>query len=84
MHSDGVLNGGRYSNPELDLLIEQSRSEMQPQDRLSLLQEISAKTVDALIGIPLFETSRLYAVQDNIDWESRLDGMVLAVEVGKK
>lgn len=83
IHSGGSFNNGRYSNPEIDEIIEKSRTEMNPQKRLSLLQEISIKVSEDLIGIPLFETSRLYALKEGIKWKPRLDGQVLAVEVNK-
>ncbi|MBU0577728.1 hypothetical protein KJ742_03745 [Patescibacteria group bacterium] len=81
IHSEGEFNNGRYVNSEVDGLIEESRQEMNPQIRLELLQKIMEKVHDDLIGIPLFESSRLYAVQDGVDWEPRLDGLVLAAEV---
>lgn len=81
IHSDGPFNGGRYSNPDVDKLIEESRTEMNPQTRLSLLQRISSLVSEDVIGIPLFETSRLYAIGEDIIWQSRLDGEVLAFEV---
>lgn len=81
IHSKGQYNGGRYANPEVDQMIEESRSEMNPQKRLSLLQNIMKKVNDDLIGVPLFESSRLYAVQRDVRWEPRLDGLVLAAEV---
>jgi peptide/nickel transport system substrate-binding protein len=83
IHSDGSFNRGRYVNEEVDSLIEESRREMDPQKRLSLLQEIGAKVSEDLIGIPLFETSRLYGVNQGIEWEPRLDGQVLAAEVSR-
>ncbi len=83
IHSEGEYNNGRYKNEAVDQLIEASRIEMDPQKRLTLLQQISAKVNEDLIGIPLFETSRLYAVQEGIQWEPRLDGMVLASEVSR-
>ena len=81
IHSDGPFNGGRYENPAVDKLIEESRTEMNPQARLSLLQQIGEEISDDLIGVPLFETSRLFAIRDGIRWEPRLDGQVLASEV---
>jgi len=81
VHSKGPFNNGRYVNAELDKLIEASRTEMNPQKRLSLLQEINTKVSEELIGIPLFETSRLYAIGKGITWEARGDGLVLAAEV---
>ena len=55
--------------------------EMDPQKRLNLLKEIAEKVQQDLVGVPLFETSRLYAVQDGVRWEPRLDGLVLGAEV---
>lgn len=81
VHSNGVFNQGRYHNPELDHLIEAARQEMKPQNRLNLLREIGAKLQNDLIGIPLFEPQRIYAVQPGIQWEPRLDGLILAGEV---
>jgi len=81
IHSGGELNNGRYSNPEVDKMIEESRQEMDPKKRLKLLQNIMLKVNDDLIGIPLFESSRLYAVKKGLKWEPRLDGLVLAAEV---
>lgn len=84
IHSQGIFNHGRYKNAEVDKLIEQSRTEMDPQKRLSLLQQINAKVTADLIGIPLFESSRLYAVNPDVTWEPRLDGGVLGAEVRRK
>ena len=81
IYSGGEYNGGRYKNSEVDKMIEQSRQEMDPEKRLTILQNIMLKIQNDMIGIPLFESSRLYAVQPDIKWEPRLDGMVLAGEV---
>lgn len=81
IHSEGEFNGGRYVNKQIDALIEKSRQELDPDKRLKLLQQIMAEIQTEIIGIPLFESSRLYAVKDGIRWEPRLDGLVLATEV---
>ncbi|MBN2087664.1 hypothetical protein JW758_04925 [Candidatus Peregrinibacteria bacterium] len=81
IYSEGEFNNGRYKNEEVDKMIDEARMEMDPQKRLSLLQDIMLKIDEDLIGIPLFESSRLYAVQPNVEWEPRLDGLVLATEV---
>ena len=81
IHSKGIFNQGRYKNPALDQMIESSRQEMDPQKRLIVLKEIGAKLQQDLIGIPLFETSRIYAVQKGVNWKPRLDGLILAAEV---
>jgi peptide/nickel transport system substrate-binding protein len=81
IHSGGEYNGGRYKNENLDRMIEESNKEMNPEKRLKLLQEIMKKIDEELIGVPLFESSRLYAVKQGVIWEPRLDGLVLAAEV---
>jgi len=83
IHSEGVFNNGNYVNNEVDTLIEKSRIEMDPQKRLALLQEIGKKVTEDTIGIPLFETSRLFAVQEGVNWHPRLDGLVLGAEVSQ-
>lgn len=81
IHSEGQFNGGRYKNKEVDQLIEQARRELDQQKRLSLLKGIMKKIDDDLIGIPLFESARLYALKEKVSWEPRLDGLVLGAEV---
>lgn len=83
IHSKAPFNAGRYKNLEVDKLIEASRTEMEPQKRLALLKEIGLKIYEDLIGLPLFETSRIYALKKGIIWEPRLDGLVLASEVSR-
>lgn len=81
IHSAGEFNNGRYKNAAVDRLIEKSRTELNPDRRLELLQKIMELVNDDLIGIPLFESSRLYAVKKGVIWEPRLDGLVLAKDV---
>jgi peptide/nickel transport system substrate-binding protein len=81
IYSKGEFNNGRYKNIAVDKLIEESRQELNPERRLELLQNIMSRVNDDLIGIPLFESSRLYAVKKGLIWEPRLDGLVLAKEV---
>lgn len=80
-HSKGTYNNGRYSNSEVDKLIEQTRQEVNPGIRLENLKKISKLVHDDLIGIPLFESSRMYAVKEGIGWDPRMDGLVLALDV---
>jgi peptide/nickel transport system substrate-binding protein len=79
--SKGEFNNGRYVNPTLDRLIAKARQELKPELRLELLQKIMELLNDDLIGVPLFESARLYAVKRGVIWEPRLDGLVLAKEV---
>jgi peptide/nickel transport system substrate-binding protein len=81
IHSEGDFNNGRYKNAFVDKLIEKSRVELDPSIRLKTLQQIMELIDKDLIGIPLFESSRLYAVKKGVTWEPRLDGLVLATDV---
>ncbi len=81
VHSQGEFNGGRFADSEIDALIESARTELTPSNRVKLLQDIMLKVDEANIGVPLFESSNLYAVQKDIKWEPRLDSLVLATEV---
>ena len=81
IHSTGEFNNGRYTNVVVDKLIEKSRKDLNPLSRLQTLQTIMSLVDKDLIGIPLFESSRLYAVKKGVKWEPRLDGLVLASDV---
>lgn len=81
IHSEGEFNNGRYKNVFVDKLIEKSRQELNPEIRLQTLQQIMELIDKDLIGIPLFESSRLYALKKGVSWEPRLDGLVLARDV---
>jgi peptide/nickel transport system substrate-binding protein len=81
IHSQGEFNNGRYQNAVVDKLIEKSRQELDPKIRLATLQKIMELVDKDIIGIPLFESSRIYAVKKGVQWEPRLDGLVLASDV---
>ncbi|MBP9717782.1 hypothetical protein KBD59_00590 [Candidatus Gracilibacteria bacterium] len=78
----GQYNGIGYTNSLVDLLIEESASTLQSNLRLQKLREaLKIITSDDVIGVPLFSPDVLYAVSQNIRWQPRVDGYVLAQEV---
>jgi len=78
----GQFNGGNYRNEEVDRLIEMSRETVAQETRLKLLRAIMKKiTVDDVVGIPLFSPEVLYGVSEDVKFEPRVDGYVLAQEV---
>ncbi len=81
VHSKGQFNNGRYVNAEVDKLIEKARQEINPTKRIEILKNTTDLVHKDLIGIPLFEASRVYAAGKNIKWEPRMDGLVLASDV---
>jgi len=79
----GQFNGANYINPEVDKLIEESRETLDPRDRLRRMRRaLAIITVQDMVGVPLFSPEVPYAVSGDILWEPRVDGYVLAQEVG--
>mgnify|MGYP001569794551 CR=1 FL=1 len=55
---------------------------MDPLSRLTQLQEVMKILVeDDLVGVPLFESQVIYAVNPQIRFEPRIDGYILAKDV---
>ncbi len=75
--SDGEFNGAAYSNQVVDDLIERSKSNFNIEERLEDLQEAMRIIVeDDMIGVPLFETDLLYAFDQDLFFEPRVDGAI--------
>ncbi|MFK7803130.1 MAG: ABC transporter substrate-binding protein [Anaerolineae bacterium] len=71
-HTDSEFNIARYSNPEVDALLEEARVELDTGRRLSLYQEIEAMLLDDAATITLF-----HGVADVVV-NPRLNGYVLS------
>lgn len=85
MHTPGDLygqyNASGYANGQVDQLIAQAEKELNETSRLSLLQQIQKIIQKDLVGVPLFETQHLFAKKKSIEWEPRLDGLILFKEI---
>ena len=57
----GLGNFSRYSNPEMDRLIEEERLETDPEVRLGLLKQAVNLAVDDAVFVPLFVRENLMA-----------------------
>jgi peptide/nickel transport system substrate-binding protein len=70
----GRYNGGRYSNPEVDALIEESAGILDPNERVKVLQKVLhiALLEDQNI-IPLHYQVDLYANSDKLNFQPRAD-----------
>lgn len=78
----GMYNITKYSNPDVDKLIESATQEMKADKRLKTLHEImKIITEDNIIGVPLFETQVIYGVAENVEFEPRADGYILAKNI---
>lgn len=78
----GLFNGGNYSNVQVDGLIEASQLELDQGKRLEYMQKAMKTLVsDDIMGIPLFEADTLFAYQNHLIFEPRVDGYVVAAEI---
>jgi peptide/nickel transport system substrate-binding protein len=77
----GDNNHAGYRNPMLDQLIEESGSTLDMLGRRHLLEECSALLAKDDVYLPLFAPYTLYGAREEILWQPRLDGWILASQV---
>lgn len=78
----GLYNGLNYSNSKVDELLEKSGEVMDPAKRIKPLQDVMDIIVTQdVIGVPLFESEKIFAFKNNIVFEPRIDGYVIASEI---
>lgn len=81
-YSKGNFNNGIYQNSEVDKLIEESSHEMNTKKRLALLQKtMEIITETDIMGVPLIEAETTYAIAQGIEFEPRLDGLILIKDI---
>jgi peptide/nickel transport system substrate-binding protein len=76
----GHDNGGGYSNPELDRLVEQARH-LGAVDRLPLLRRVAEIVHRDKPVIPLYRPTDVYALDRRLEFNPRLDRRVIAAEI---
>ncbi len=76
----GHDNGGGYSNPELDRLVERARH-LGPVDRLPLLRRVAELVARDRPVIPLYRPTDVYALDRRLECTPRLDRRVVAAEI---
>jgi peptide/nickel transport system substrate-binding protein len=62
----GVQNNGHYSNPEVDLLLKQLYSEINPDSQQKLLARLDATLWSDLATMPLFAFPAVLAAASNL------------------
>jgi len=73
----GQYNFARYSNKEIDGLIEAQEVEMDSEKRLRILQDAMKILVeDEVFGVPLLEYDTLYSAVNWLGFEPRIDGFI--------
>lgn len=77
----GDANWSRYSNAELDRLIEESQQVISPLQRGALLKKAMALTAADLAFLPLYSRFEVYGVRRELDWTPRRDGRIFAFEM---
>ncbi len=78
----GTFNGNHYYNPNVDLLIEKSKQNLNPLERLLDLQRVMEILVkDDVVGVPLFESETLFAYRNSVHFNPRIDGYIYAADV---
>jgi peptide/nickel transport system substrate-binding protein len=77
----GASNYAGYANPALDALIETTAGTRQPGERRRLLQECMRLSTTDLPMIPLFERDWTFAFREEVRWEPRADGRLLASDL---
>jgi peptide/nickel transport system substrate-binding protein len=84
MRTFGMYNVGRYSDPELDELIDKANVTMNPRERLVYMQQALKMIHEDVAAIPLFTSEMGYAVNPNILFNPRPDDNIRAYEIAKK
>jgi peptide/nickel transport system substrate-binding protein len=74
----GLDNGGGYSNPAADELIERSLSRLDDVDRRGVLSSLARLIYDDVPVLPLYRQADLYATDARLTWKPRLDRRVRA------
>ncbi len=67
-HTDSSINHGSYSNPELDAILEEARTEQDVERRTQLYNEAEQIIVDDAAWLPLWYTGERYVlIKDYVD-----------------
>ncbi|MHB2266518.1 ABC transporter substrate-binding protein [Aliihoeflea sp. PC F10.4] len=77
----GVTNAGRYSNPQMDEIIERAAITIDDDERSSLLQEAETIVLDDHGIIPLHYERSVWALAPGFTYEPRVDQYTLAYTV---
>lgn len=73
----GQLNDVRYSNPELDALIEQAGAVFDMETRRELYSRAMGLLMEDLPYVPLYIPVASWGLREGIEWTPRLDGRVM-------
>lgn len=77
----GDANWSRYSNPQLDRLVEESQRLFNPLERGAVLKKAMALVAQDLAFVPLYSRHEVYGVRQELAWVPRRDGRIFAFEM---
>lgn len=77
----GTTNAGRYSNPEMDAIIEKAKSTIDDAERDSLLQQAGTLALDDHGIIPLHYEQTVWAMKPGFTYEPRVDQYTMGYEI---
>lgn len=80
----GMYNGGGYSDPDVDRLIEESSRARSGAERTAILTRIAQKVHADVPVIPLYRQADLYAMARDLELRPRLDRRIWAIEMSWK
>lgn len=76
----GISNAGRYSNPELDRLLDQALATVDDEKRETLLQQTTEAGIEDVGMIPLYFQVSTWGLRKGISYRGRVDGFTMATE----
>lgn len=77
----GASNFNRYSNPQLDALIDESGTMLNMVERRTVLQQAMAHLAADRAFLPLYTSHDLYGLRHGVRWEPRQDGHLQVFEM---
>jgi peptide/nickel transport system substrate-binding protein len=77
----GASNRGRYSNPELDALLDQAMAELDEAKREQLLIRIQRMAAEDVAVIPLHIQTNIWAMRRTLAHSPRVDELTRAQDV---
>lgn len=77
-HSDTVWSN--YSNPEMDILLDDARSTLEQEEREALYEQSLQILHDDVPGVPLWQQMAIYGMSQRVQWEPRPDQELFLVE----
>jgi len=84
-YSKGSSNFGNYKNDNVDVLVDESKTEMDPATRRGQLQKaMKIVASDDIFGVPLFEYENVYSFVSKIEITPRIDGLIYFDDINLK